>query len=225
MLRRLSAQRDGYRVPPPSVPLTDEASFVSFINELNATWVKASQRLSPAVLTDLFTATASAHAAYLESIVLDDLPLYPVSWAGAEGHLGWLDIGREFTEQWHHQMQVRDSVNGAAPSDPAWLNAVLCVAMCGLPHAYRALAAAEGTTLEVVVTGEAGGTWSLMREGSEWVLMQGFGVAAASARCEMTADTAWRLLFNALPDAAAGVRCTGDTTLLTPLLRARSVVV
>ena len=52
------------------------------------------------------------------------------------------------------------------------------------------------------------------------------GEGGAAVRCEMTDDTAWRLLFNALPaEALADVRCSGDTTLLTPLLRARSVVV
>jgi hypothetical protein len=44
----------------------------------------------------------------------------------------------------------------------------------------------------------------------------------------MSDDTAWRLLFNALPpDSAADGLLTGsgDAALLDPLLRARSVVV
>lgn len=43
-----------------------------------------------------------------------------MSWAGEDGDAGWLDIGREFTEQWHHQMQIRDAVGAAPLPDPAW---------------------------------------------------------------------------------------------------------
>ncbi|MEQ1728179.1 MAG: maleylpyruvate isomerase N-terminal domain-containing protein, partial [Vicinamibacterales bacterium] len=48
MLRRVSVQRDGYQPPRPATALTTEAEFVAFINALNAGWVTASQRLSPA---------------------------------------------------------------------------------------------------------------------------------------------------------------------------------
>jgi hypothetical protein len=44
----------------------------------------------------------------------------------------------------------------------------------------------------------------------------------------MSDDTAWRLLFNALPLESAGERFltrSGDAALFGPLLRARSVIV
>ncbi|MEQ1728947.1 MAG: hypothetical protein ABL982_11245, partial [Vicinamibacterales bacterium] len=180
----------------------------------------------PALLTQLFTFGASEHAALMETLLLEAPPLYPVSWAGADGNHGWLDAGREFTEQWHHQMQVRDAVKGPAPSDATWLHTVLRVAMCGLPHAYRHTMAPEGASIAVTVHGDAGGAWSLLRESAEWVLTDAAGARIETARCEMTDDTAWRLLFNALPrERSSEVRCGGDVSLLAPLLRARSVVV
>ncbi len=226
MLRRLSAQRDGNHPPPPAAPLTTDAALVAFINELNATWVAASQRLSPRVLTQLFVPTAAEHATLIETLSLQAPPLYPVSWAGDSGHLGWLDIAREFTEQWHHQMQVREAVGGPAPSDPAWLHVVVRAAMCGLPHAYRHTEAPDGASITVMVHGDGGGVWTLVRERAEWVLTDQAAGGNVTAACEMSDDTAWRLLFNALPrEQVSGIRGSGDASLLAPLLRARSVVV
>jgi hypothetical protein len=47
------------------------------------------------------------------------------------------------------------------------------------------------------------------------------------ARVRTDADTAWRLLYNALPPDAARARVAidGDAALAEPLLRARSVMV
>jgi hypothetical protein len=150
-----------------------------------------------------------------------------VSWAGADGDAGWLDIGREFTEQWHHQMQVRDAVGAPPPSDPAWLHAVLLIAVRGLPHAYRAAAAAPGTPVVVEITGHAGGTFTLRREEATWRILSGEDEATARARAVLSDDTAWRLLFNGpgREQAAALVRSSGDGELVEPLLGARAVVV
>jgi hypothetical protein len=52
-LRRLSAQRDGARLPPPDPPLAGYADIVALINRLNAEWVAVARRFSPRVLTDL----------------------------------------------------------------------------------------------------------------------------------------------------------------------------
>jgi hypothetical protein len=41
---------------------------------------------------------------------------------------GWFDLGREFTEHWHHQAQVRGAVAAPPLRDPAWLHALLLIA-------------------------------------------------------------------------------------------------
>ena len=53
-LRRLSFDRDGREPPPAPRPIEGERDLVAFINDLNATWVRAAERLSPRVLTDLY---------------------------------------------------------------------------------------------------------------------------------------------------------------------------
>jgi hypothetical protein len=104
---------------------------------------------------------------------------------------------------------------------------VLKIAMRGVPHAYRDVAAPEGATVTVEATGESGGIWTLRREGEGWTLGAGRIEAAATARVVTSADTLWRLLFNGLhaTDAEQRLELTGMRALTLPLLRARSVIV
>ncbi len=80
--------------------------------------------------------------------------------------------------------------------------------------------------LAIEITGAAGGVWTLRREERGWTLWAGQD-SGESARVTMSDDTAWRLLFNALPAARADslVARSGDPAVLEPFLRARSVIV
>jgi uncharacterized protein (TIGR03083 family) len=225
-LRRLSFHRDALAPPPPAAPIASERDFVAFINGLNASWVAAAQRLSPRVLTDLYERAADDAAGFFESQPLDGPALFPVSWAGEDASANWFDIGREFTELWHHQQQVRMALGAESLADPRYLHAVLALSVRGLPHAYRDVAAAEGQTVVIEVSGQAGGEWTLSRTGDRWTLADGAPDGEA-ARVRLDQDAAWRLLFNALreAEAARAAQITGRAELAAPLLRARSVIV
>lgn len=225
-LRRLSFQRDGLTPPPPREPIASERDFVAFINGLNASWVQAAQRLSPRVLTDLYERASAEAADLFESQPLDGPALFAVSWAGEDASANWFDIGREFTELWHHQQQVRMAAGAGTLSDPRYLHAVLALSVRGLPHAYRDVPAVAGETLVIDVSGPSGGAWTLVRDRDRWTLSQG-EPASETARVRLDQDAAWRLLFNALPeaDAARAAQVTGRAELVAPLLRARSVIV
>jgi hypothetical protein len=149
-----------------------------------------------------------------------------VSWAGEQTSEGWFDIGREFTELWHHQMQIRLAAGVPPLDDPRYLRAVLDLSMRALPHAYRDVPAREGATLVVDVAGVSGGIWTLARDGERWVLSSG-RPDRADARVRLSDDAAWRLLYNALPPAGAGgeMAIEGDAALTGPLLRTRSIVI
>jgi uncharacterized protein (TIGR03083 family) len=225
-LRRLSFHRDRLPPPAPEPQPTTEREFVAFINDLNHQWVVASRRMSPRLLTEMYGLAGEALADFVESLPADAPALFPVSWAGENESEGWFDIGREFTELWHHQAQVRYAVGAPPLTDPRWLHAVLLIALRGLPHAYRDVAAAPGQGVTVEVTGDAGGVWTLRRGEDRFSLWAG-EERAETARVTMSDDTAWRLLFNALPPdrAEALVVRSGDPALSAPLLRARSVIV
>ena len=225
-MRRLSFHRDGHTPPAPTRPPLTERDFVAFINGLNAQWVEAARRISPRVLTDLFEDITSALADFAEAFPDDGPALFPVSWAGEDKSEGWFDLGREFTELWHHQAQIRAAVGAPSLGDPAWLHAVLLIALRGLPHAFRNASAGTEQTLTIEVTGAAGGVWTLRRDDGGWTLWAGED-PGETARVTMSGDTAWRLLFNALSaeDADRLVTRSGDAAVYGPLLRARSVVV
>ena len=122
--------------------------------------------------------------------------------------------------------QIRDAAGAPSLHEPSWLHAVLSISMRGLPHAYRHAAAETGETVAIQVTGPGGGLWTLRREPQTWTLWAGI-VPDVSAHVRMSDDTAWRLLFNALPEAhlSSLLTVSGKTSLVEPLTRARSVIV
>ena len=225
-LRRLSFHRDGMTPPPPPNAITSEREFVDFINALNAQWVSSAKRLSPRVLTDLYEQAGNDLADWFESLSLDAPSLFPVSWAGEQASAGWFDIGREFTELWHHQQQIRMAVGADPLADSRYLQTVIDVAVRGLPHAFRDVPAEPGDTVVIDISGAGGGQWTLSRETRSWTLSRG-EPPSSSARIRLDDEAAWKLLFNALPekDFASAVQIEGRVELAAGLLHARSVVV
>jgi uncharacterized protein (TIGR03083 family) len=225
-LRRLSFHRDAMTPPPPPGPIRSDRDFVDFINTLNAQWVASAKRLSPRVLTDWYAQASRELADWFEALPLEAPALFPVSWAGEGSSAGWFDIGREFTEQWHHQQQIRMAVGADGLADPRYLAAVIDVAVRGLPHAFREVAAEDGQTVAIDIRGASGGQWTLSREGTRWILWRG-EPATVTTRIQLDADAAWKLLFNALPetDATRAIHVDGRTDLAAPFTRARSVIV
>ena len=225
-LRRLSFHRDGMTPPPPGRPITSDQDFVAFINELNAQWVSSSRRLSPRVLTDLFSEASREAADWWETQSLSAPALFGVSWAGEGASLNWMDIGREFTELWHHQQQIRMAVGASSRAGPQYLAAVLALAVRALPHVYRFVEAPIGVAIVIEVAGESGGQWTLLRGVGHWSLAAGEPDLPA-ARVRIDQDAAWQLFFNALTEdqARQRVTVTGRVDLAEPLFRARSVIV
>ena len=225
-LRRLSFHRDRSLPPADAGPSGVNRSLVDLINDLNRSWVDAARRLSPRALTDLYAHASVQVADFVESLSLDGDALFPVSWAGEAQSALWFDIGREFTEVWHHGAQIRDAVGAGPYSDPRWLRAVLEIAIRALPHAYRDVSGSPAVTMAIMITGRAPGVWTLSRASGAWEIEEG-RPASPAATVTMTDETAWRLFFNALPsdDAQSLVHVDGDAALALPLLRARAVIV
>ena len=225
-LRRLSFHRDRMPPPPPTRPISSDRDFVDFINGLNAQWVDASRRCSPRVLTDLYELASRDLADWFEALPLDAPALFGVSWAGEETSDGWFDVGREFVELWHHQHQIRLAVAAPPLAVARILSAVLAIAVRGVPHAYRDREAPVGQTVVLDVSGDAGGSWTLRRETEGWRLQSG-RPADPTTHIRLSDETAWRLLFHALPEDSGreAVNVEGDLSLAEPLLRARAVIV
>ena len=224
-LRRLSVSRDGHRLAPEK-PLRGYDDLVRFLNALNADWVTAARRLSPRVLVELLSAVGPLSHEHLASLPPHERSPFPVSWAGESESENWFDIGREYTERWHHQMQIRDAVDVPLLLQRRWFYPLLDLSFRALPHAYRDTHAPNDTAVVVRVTGNAGGTWSLVRHSDGWRLYRGSAPMHAVA-VTLEPDAAWRMLYNALPleEARRRVGVEGDASLAAPLLAMRSVMV
>ena len=223
-LRKLSGGRDGYRSTRPVSP--SFADITAFINDLNAGGVSYSTRLSPRVMTDLLNVAGRWVADFAMSLPQDETAYISVLWAGEEQSTNWMDIGREYTEFWHHQMQIREAVNAAPLLQRRWLHPLLDLSVRAFPRAYAGVTAPTGSAILFEVTGEDTYAWTLVRGDPGWSVWRGHH-DRPTATITTDAGTAWKMLYNALPGDGASQRVmiAGDASLAAPLLNARSVMV
>lgn len=224
-VRKLSGGRDRHRSSSARA-LSSFADVVDFINDQNASGVGYAERLSPRVMTDLLEVTGQWVSAYVASLPPDEEARIAVLWADEERSSNWMDTGREYTERWHHQMQIRDAVGAGGLLQQRWFRPVLDLSVRAFRRAYKDVTAAAGTAVVFEVDAEGDNVWSVVREQSGWVVMQGRS-SRATAGVRTDGDAAWKLLYNALSPAAvrARVAISGDRTLAEPMLAARSVMV
>lgn len=223
-LRRLSLQRDGHFGDPPG-EIGSYGDLVSYLNRLNADWVQAFRRVSPGVLIDLLEQWGPPSSAYLAGLDPQGKALFPVAWAGEEESTAWFDVAREYTERWHHQQQIRHAVDRPGILERDLYHPVLDTFLRALPHTYREVAAAEGALLRVTVTGEAGGSWDLLRRENAWQL--GIDVKGSpDAEVSIPQEIAWRLFTRGIGQDEARERMTveGDPGLGWPVLHLLAVM-
>jgi hypothetical protein len=224
-LRKLAVYRDGHHLPQDA-PIASSADLLAFITAINGSGVHFAQRLSTRLIADLLELTGAWVTAVVTALPPRGPAIFPVSWAGEDQSENWMDTGRDYTERWHHQMQIRDAVAAPLLLQPLWMGPLLDISVRAFPPAYAQVAAPPGTAVQFEVVGETHGTWTLVAGDDRWRIGPGAAVNPACAiRC--SSDAAWRLLFNALPpeQLQQHVVVTGERALAAPLLRARSVIV
>ena len=223
-VRRLSFGRDGLD-PTPDTPVTSHADLVSYLNRLNAQWVAAGKRMSPVVLIDLLDFTAGQVHAFFQSLDPHSPALFPVAWAGEDVSPNWFDIGREYTERWLHQQQIRDAVGVPGLTGRVWLHPTLDIFVRALPHTFRHTTVAPGSSVRVEIQGDAGGVWTMVRSEAAWELFMGSDPAPAAAIL-LDQETAWKLFSKGLDRDAARrqIQLQGDTTLGETVLTSLAVM-
>jgi hypothetical protein len=118
------------------------------------------------------------------------------------------------------QQQIRDAVQVPGRHE-RFLPDVLRTFVWAFPYQYRAEAAA-GTVVQLDF-GRGGGSWTLTREASRWVLDEGTARSPA-AILRMAPQVAWRQLTG-LPVNAGQCAAEGDDSLIGPLLAVRGIIV
>ncbi|MBL0741327.1 maleylpyruvate isomerase N-terminal domain-containing protein [Chryseolinea lacunae] len=216
-LRTLAMSRDRYFGEAPPEQNTYPV-LVKYLNQLNADWVRAAKRVSPIVLIELLESTGKAYAEHLQTLDPFGEAIFSVGWAGEERSFNWFHIAREYTEKWHHQQQIREAVNKPGIASKELYYPVLDTFVQALPHHYRDVIAPLGAGLKVNITGEAGGSWFLLRENQHWRITK--ESVPHHAEVILDDDTAWKLFTKGLSSAEAHhhVVLKGDAALVNPFL-------
>ena len=223
-LRRLSFGRDGLGAAPDT-PITSYAELVGYLNRLNAEWITATRRLSPEVLIDLLDFTGGQVHAFFQSLDPHSPALFPVAWAGEDRSPNWFDIGREYTERWLHQQQIREAVGAPGLTARRWLHPTLDIFMRALPFAYREVEAPKGSSVRFEILGEAGGVWNLVRNSDRWKLFLG-SASGANAVVSLDQEAAWKLFSKGLDRGSRErrIQIQGERPLGEPVLGSLAVM-
>jgi uncharacterized protein (TIGR03083 family) len=222
-LRRLSRSRDHVQGPVPDAG----ESLPTFLNRTNDRWVEETRFLSPRLLVDLLTCTGQLLHRMWADANLDQLG-EGVWWAGVEAAPVWLDVARDYSEDWIHHQQIRDAVEQPGLTSPEFLDPLLDTLMRALPKTYESVHAEEGTTVVVVLNdGSRSLSWSLAMDiGRGWTVYPGTRSSSPTAQVILPADTFWRLATGSVPrpQAIERSRVTGDQRLAHHLFEVVSVV-
>ena len=222
-LRKLSMVRDRCFVEQPNI--NSEQDVVDLVNRLNREGVAVYRRLSPPVLIDLMESTCRQSAEFHESLDPFAPALFNVSWAGESISLNWFDTARELTERWHHQQQIREATQRPGIMTPDLYHPVLDCFLRGLPHSFRAVDAPSGTSLQIDIDGDCGGSWLLARSSSAWSFAA-TPTSSPAAHVSIPQPIAWRVFTRGIPrhDAIAQSNIRGDRTLAEHVFHLTAIV-
>lgn len=223
-LRTLSILRDKFYGEKPEGVETYEG-MVSFLNRLNADWVKACKRISPKVLIDLLESSGKEYIQYLNQVDPFAKADWAVEWAGEKESKNWFHIAREYTEKWHHQKQIRESVGMDGLMERELYFPVIQTFMIALPHTYRHVTANEGDLVVVIVTGEGGGKWIIKFTRNSWHFVQK-EILNPAAQVEIKPDDAWKLFTKGLSrnEAEERINFNGNVALGKEILKMVTVM-
>jgi hypothetical protein len=152
--------------------------------------------------------------------------LFPVAWADESESQNWFDVGRDYTELWHHQAQIRLAVHAEPLQQPRWLRPIFDLSVRALRRSLSPVDRPDGTTVVLHIQGKAGGTWSAVAGSGGWSIYSG-ETSDPEAYVSAPESAAWKLLFNALSEREAErlTECDGDRELVQAVLNTRSVMV
>lgn len=223
-LRRLSMGRDGYygEVMPR---LDGFAGTVSWLNGLNADWVKAMKRVSPDLLIGLMKFSGPQIITLFENLEPDSEALFPVAWAGEEASKMRFDIAREYTERWLHQQQIRHALGRSPLYTDTFLHPLIDTFLMALPWRYHPLRDMVGKRLRIMINGESTISRDLINTQGEWALWES-DQQEVDTSIVMNSETAWQLFSKGInpQQARTQVQITGNYELAEPVLYTVSVM-
>lgn len=221
-MRTLASAHDYTGDPPGEINSYQE--LVSYLNKLNADWVKAMKRVSPETIIKLLEATQQEFIDYYHSLDLYAPARFSVAWAGEQTSANWFHIAREYTERWHHQQQIRDAVNKPGIMSREFFFPLIQTFMMALPHTYRNTKASEGKMISICVAGETSGEWKIKMQNGSWQFSD--EDYKPTTTIELDPETSWKLFTKALDKTTAEkkIKISGDKELAEPIFTMTAVM-
>ena len=223
-LRTLSMLRDKFYGEKPE-DVDTYHGMVAYLNRLNADWVKAYKRVSPKVLVDMLASSGEEYRQYLAQLNPLEKAEWAVAWAGETESENWFHIAREYTEKWHHQKQIREAVGVGGLMERELYFPLIQTFMMALPHTYRLVKASNGSSIEVVITGDSGGKWIIEYAKGTWKFVEN-EISNLSAQVEIGQEDAWKLFTKGLShdEAIHRVNFKGSVELGKEILKMVAVM-
>ncbi|MCG2615730.1 maleylpyruvate isomerase N-terminal domain-containing protein [Terrimonas sp. NA20] len=224
--RVISMYRDGFfGEAPPAI--NSYQDLINYLNELNGSWVKATRRMSTPLLIELLESSGKEYSKQMAALDPDADAVFSVSWAGEDVSKNWFHIAREYTEKFHHQMQIREAVSKTdALMTRELFYPFIQTMLMGLPHTYRNIDSTDGTCIEIEVSSSIGGLWFLSRKAGRWELTDTSPGLEAIAHVSFPPAVAWKLFTKGITAAEAlkEVKITGNTEIGNVALNMISVM-
>ncbi len=211
-LRRLSLQRDHFSDMTANKEIHSYSDLVDFIQTLNSEWMKATKRLSPELLMDLLAYSEGKLYDFLNTLDPDGEALFSVAWAGESRSLNWFDIAREYTEKWHHQMQIRLALDKPILLEKEYAEPLYDTFMLGLPYLYRDMEDyPENATIKISITDVIQKSWYVTKRAEGWELSSKKDEIVSEI--DIPGKEAWIIFTNTDRDKAkyrSGISVKGD---------------
>ena len=190
-IRRLSGERDHYEsLESPKIESYDD--LVEYVTSLADRWTLAFSGVSPVILIRLIDQYQTELYEYLKTLKPYDQSFFAVNWAGQNKSYNWFDIAREYTERWHHQMQIREALGKEPLYQDELYYPVLDTFMMALPYHYRNWKMDPGYTLCVGINEKKDWKWYL--EWTKEIELKKEVKKEAETTILIDQDKAWKIL-------------------------------
>jgi len=205
----------------------DYLSLVQYINQLNANFIETAKRFSPALLIEFLELTGPVHAKLLSDLDPFEKAVFSVAWAGENESYNWFHVAREYTEKYHHQLQIREAVGKTEALMTAEFYApFMQTFFFGLPYLLKNHPAPNEAVVALEVAGSNGAISYLQYKNGQWQILQDWGLNNLYARTVIPADIAWKLFTKGISPKVILplVTLEGNQALATQMLNLIAVV-
>lgn len=171
-MRRISMQRDHHFDSEGTNPKNlDE--LIQHIQAINQQWIVATRRLSPRILIDMLKKYEQEVYQLYCMLKMEDDAIFSVAWAHQDVSPNWFDVARDYTEKWHHQMQMRMAVGKPLLMSERFVLPVYETFLSALPaHLNNSAFAINNHLLQLEITGEIRLVIQLIANEGKWQTLE-----------------------------------------------------